>query len=134
MTDLWAARQTGDRIALLLPEPPSSNAYWRIARNRMYRTKVATDYKGVVESLCFFGKVRPFPGSVDVDVHWYRAKRRGDLDNRMKVLLDALKDHAFGDDVFVRRLTAEACDDQPRRARVEVVITPYTAREPAPLW
>lgn len=119
---------------LVLPEPPSSNRYWRMARGRLYRTKVATGYQGLVESLCFFGKVTGLSGAVSVDLHWYRKQRKGDLDNRIKVTLDALKGHAFGDDVLVRQITAEACDDQPRRARVEVVITPYTAREPTPLW
>lgn len=117
-------------IVLRLPEPPSANNYWTVARNRILRTSVASAYLDLVETICFIGKIRPLSGSVTIHVRWYRAKRIGDLDNRLKVVIDALKNHAFGDDVKVRRIIAEMTDDQPKQARVEIEVEPFVASEP----
>ena len=53
---------------------------------------------------------------------WYRDRRVGDIDNRIKPLLDALKDVAFGDDAQVQRLTMERIDAPTMAACMLVAI------------
>lgn len=119
---------------LTLPEPPSANDYYRIAGGRIYRTKAAKDFVQNVKTRMSIARVQPISGSVDLRFFWYRPARIGDLDNRNKILLDALKHGAFGDDAKVRRLMCEISDDQPRRARVEVQVIPFVASEPEELF
>lgn len=117
-------------IHLTLPVPPSGNRYWHLVRSRAGRTHhahtaEARRYLAEVRNRCMIARVRPISGDVEVSVVWWRAKRTGDLDNRLKVLLDSLGGHAYADDAKVRRITAEMRDDDPCGARVEVVIVPF---------
>lgn len=90
------------RISLTLPEPPSANRYWRVARGRPYLSAEARAYKLEVRALALRGGVRgvPFPKgqAVAVTLLWYRSRRAGDLDNRAKVALDALNGILWADD------------------------------------
>lgn len=86
-------------IEVTLPEPPSANRYYRHARGRTYRSAEATAYIARV-----FGLVRNSPmlsGPVRVTMTWYRSKKMGDLDNRAKVVFDALNGLVWGDDAQV---------------------------------
>lgn len=123
-----------EKILLTLPEPPSANDYYRIAGSRIYRTKAAKDYVADVKTRMSIARVKAIQGTVDLRFFWYRPARIGDLDNRNKILLDALKHGAFGDDAKVRRLMCEISDDQPRRARVEIQVIPFVASEPGELF
>lgn len=117
-------------IRLSLPEPPSANVYWRRAGTRLHRSQEAVAYIAAVESRVRLAGVRKITGAVELRFIWYRRKRTGDLDNRVKVLQDALRHGAFGDDGKVRRLICEMSDDQPTRPRVEVLVIPFVASEP----
>ena len=57
----------------------------------------------------------------------YRARRAGDLDNSLKVLLDALNGIAFEDDSQVVEIHARREED-PANPRVEVQIEPLGAK------
>jgi Holliday junction resolvase RusA-like endonuclease len=60
-------------------------------------------------------------GGVSVSLWVYRAAQRGDLDNRIKVLLDSLQGIAYKDDKQVRELHAFLEDDKDNpRVVVEV--------------
>ena len=120
-------------IRLSLPEPPSSNRYWRRAGLHLHRSTEATRYIAEVKARVAFAGITQIRGAVEVRFVWYRKKRSGDLDNRVKVTLDALQHGAFGDDGKVRRLICEMSDDEPTRPRVEVVILPFVASEPGAL-
>lgn len=121
-------------ILLTLPEPPSANDYYRVAGSRVYRTKAAKDYIQDVKTRLSIARVKAIEGTVDLRIFWYRATRIGDLDNREKILIDALKRGAFGDDAKVRRIMTEMSDDEPRKARVEVQVIPFVASEPGQLF
>lgn len=93
------------RIDLTLPEPPSSNRYWRIGRGRAHLSPEAKRYKEEVRlRALFYGGLRPgtvpfgSSTSIAVTLAWYRSKRMGDLDNRAKVALDALNGVLWVDD------------------------------------
>jgi len=120
-------------IRLSLPEPPSANRYWRRAGTHLHRSSEADAYIEEVKARVRLAGVRQIAGAVELRFVWYRRKRTGDLDNRVKVLQDALKHGAFADDGKVRRLVCEMSDDEPLRARVDVVILPFVASEPGAL-
>lgn len=84
---------------LTLPVPPSSNRYWRRGRNgqiyvseeaEAYRTQVARAVRKIV--------AEPLGGEIAFVVRWYRGERRGDLNNRIKILEDALRKALYVDD------------------------------------
>lgn len=121
-------------VTLTLPEPPSANDYYRVTGSRVYRTREAKAYVADVRTRMSIARVQKIAGSVDLRFVWYRPSRVGDLDNRNKILLDALKHGAFGDDAKVRRLMCELSDDEPRKARVDVQVIPFVASEPGALF
>ncbi len=61
-------------------------------------------------------------GPVSVNVRVYRPARRGDLDNCLKVLLDALKGIAFVDDSQVVHIHARRYEDKAN-PRAEVTVS-----------
>lgn len=105
-------------IKITLPEPPSANVYWRTgvrygkrdeqgnrgkARAQTFVSKKAEAFKENVFVECKKLGVRPLSGDVAVRIDWYRARRQGDTDNRVKPLFDALQGFAFHDDAQVQQ-------------------------------
>jgi crossover junction endodeoxyribonuclease RusA len=108
---------------LMLPYPPSTNRYWRNFRGQMRRSPEAVAYKDVVQILAIDAGFQPRVGCVAVDMllhpalpkdwekrqkkdrDWLLSVRRLDLDNAMKVALDALQGIAFENDRQVTRLS-----------------------------
>lgn len=140
-------------ITVTLPAPVSANVYWRtkvikgIAMTyvspeaRAFKAKVSAAFKDI-------GITQPIIGRVAVSVTMYphrpqdwekRARKLGsnwddgvrsiDLDNAIKVTLDAMKGVAFVDDVWVRRIEAERAEPDGE-ARVVVTITPLAVITP----
>lgn len=113
--------------AFTLPYPPSANNYWRTTRNgRTYVTHEARDYKATVAHVLAGSK--PLVDDVSVRINLYRPAKRGDLDNCLKVLLDALKGFAFVDDKQVTHLEARRHDDKAN-PRAELWVTPESSGE-----
>ena len=97
-------------IVLCVPVPPSANRYWRNFNGKTVVSQDARDYKDLVRALCF--QVNPFHGDVAVSLTVYRARKAGDLDNYLKVLLDALKGVLYFDDSAVTEIQAYREDDK----------------------
>jgi crossover junction endodeoxyribonuclease RusA len=117
--------------ALVLPFPPSANRYWRSVPGRgVLLSAEARRYKEDAGMVALAAGVRPVDGPVALTVTLYRPAKRGDLDNRIKVLLDALGGGiAYRDDSQVVELHAYRLDDKDN-PRVEVqVIRALTRRE-----
>jgi crossover junction endodeoxyribonuclease RusA len=93
-----------------LDYPPSANRYWRKFRNVIVKSKEARDYQAAVK-LRFAGR-KPMRGPVVVSLNVFRPKRTGDLDNTLKVLLDALKGVAYVDDSQIVELHAWRNEDK----------------------
>ncbi len=108
---------------LTLPYPPSTNRYWRIFRGHAVRSAEATAYKRAVSAVCIQAGVDLLSGPVALEVRLYRPRKSGDLDNRLKVLLDALQGHLYADDAQVVELHAFRQDDKAA-PRVELVLRP----------
>lgn len=105
--------------AVVLPLPPTGNLYWRHFRGRTVVSQEARVYRNAAKLRALTQGMRPLSGPVVVSVIVYRKRRVGDLDNSLKVLLDALRGVAFEDDSQVVELHARRCDD-PANPRVEV--------------
>lgn len=101
-------------MILALPYPPTANLYWRVIRGRPVKSKAARDYQTKVALLARAALgpgVRPLTGELKVSVNVYRPRRLGDLDNTLKVLLDALRGIAYEDDSQIVHIEARRADD-----------------------
>lgn len=103
-------------IRMVLPYPVSANRYWRIAQNRHYHSKEALAYRRDVALIALRGGyAKPYQGDVVVRLalcpeltrKGVASKTRLDLDNCMKVALDALQDVAFVNDKQIVELSAK---------------------------
>ena len=97
---------------LTLPVPPSANRYWRHFGTRVVKSKEAKLYiEGVWQLGTRHRKYRVEGGEVAVRVVWHRKRRSGDLDNRIKVFLDALAGIAYANDSQIAYQESERIDD-----------------------
>ena len=118
-------------MRLELPLPPSGNRYWRLFRGRLVRSSEATAYIELVRWR-FVGARQGPPQDAKQKLAivaglWMSG--RGDLDNRVKVLLDALQRVAYVDDKQVWSLEAHRFEARPSATRCEVFITPWVRTE-----
>jgi crossover junction endodeoxyribonuclease RusA len=77
-------------LKIMLPYPPSINSYYRTFRGRMLISKKGREYRvRVAEELI---GVSPVTGRVAVEIDVFPPdRRRRDLDNVQKALLDAIE-------------------------------------------
>lgn len=109
-------------MIVTLPIPPSANLYFRVWRGRAVTSHEARAYKQAAALAARAQGMRAITdGEVAVMVRVYRPTRRGDLDNRLKVLLDALRGVAYRDDSQVAALHATRLHDA-KNPRVEVEV------------
>jgi crossover junction endodeoxyribonuclease RusA len=88
----YAALQSrhGD-APLTLPWPPSINHYWRHARGKHYISAEGKAYRDTVRDVLAAGRAQTLSGRVAVTIVANPPDRRKrDLDNVLKALLDAL--------------------------------------------
>lgn len=140
-------------ITATLPWPVSANVYWRTRVVKgVAMTYVSAEAKAFKEQVGWLlraaGCTHPIEGRVAVSLTLYphrpldwekRMRKFGaawddsvrsiDLDNAIKVTLDALKGIAFEDDAWVRRIEAKRAEPDGE-ARVVVTITPIVTAQP----
>lgn len=100
---------------MLLPYPVSANLYWRNVHGRMIRSKEATAYKQVAALTAKACGVKLSNNPVEIHVKLHpKATKAGlasrtciDLDNSLKVAIDALNGVAYVDDKQVVKIVAE---------------------------
>jgi crossover junction endodeoxyribonuclease RusA len=112
------------QLNLSLPLPNSANTHWRHGRGVTYLSKQGRDYRYLVANAVKDANQPIMTGRLFVDVLIYpRDKRKTDIDNRLKPLLDALQHAgAFEDDSQIDRLYVERREIIPG-GKCEVVIT-----------
>jgi crossover junction endodeoxyribonuclease RusA len=111
-----------ESLTLVLPLPPSANRYWRSVNGRMLVSAQGRAYVETVAMLCAaLWKRAPLAGKVGLEVHVHM-DLRGDLDNRTKVLLDALQGSLYLNDSQVWDLRSVRQLDR-ERPRVEVTVS-----------
>lgn len=109
------------QLTFTLPYPPSANRYWRNVKGRMVVSANARAYKEEVGWMVKAKVKEPMPGDIYVRVRIFRPRKIGDLDNTLKVLLDALKGIVFIDDEQVVEIRANRFDDKAN-PRAEVTV------------
>lgn len=125
-------------MIVTLPLPPTANFYFRIWRGRAVTSEEARAYKRTAALSAKAQGLRPIiDGEVSVSLRVFRPTMRGDLDNRLKVLLDALRGIGYRDDSQIARIDAVQTVDA-KHPRVEVEIArlgapPKPANGPAVL-
>lgn len=120
-------------VKLRLPYPVSANRYWisfyapRAKRVFTGVTKEAEAFKEECGWLAKAAGVRvPFSGLVELHLRLIPENRVCmDLDNAMKVSIDALKGIVYEDDSQIYRIVAERGDADPTGKRLEVEVLPY---------
>lgn len=112
-------------VALTLPEPPSVNRIWKRKRNGgvYLAPSVAKFYAKAKEAAEFVGVVGvPFgEHPVKVTMRWYRSAKRGDLDNRTKIVADSLNGVLWVDDKQIVEWHLYRYD-APKNGRVELTV------------
>lgn len=101
-------------LVLTLNYPPSANRYWRCFRNRMVPSAAATAYKKHVQVVAQLAGVVLHNDSICVNIKLLpklTAKGKAskvllDLDNCLKVALDALQDVVIKNDNQVKEIHA----------------------------
>jgi len=87
-------------VRLELPYPPTVNTYWRANGNRRYISKAGVEFTQEVSLVVKMQKPKPFGDkqvAISVMIH-PRSKRKFDLDNTLKAILDALMKAGMYDD------------------------------------
>jgi crossover junction endodeoxyribonuclease RusA len=110
-------------FAVTLPYPPGTNHLYRTWQGRMLLSQVGREYKRTCQLLFWEAGVRPFRGPVGLEVTVYRPRKAGDLDGRLKALLDAMNGNVWIDDAQVVELHAYRKDDR-KNPRAEVRVWP----------
>jgi crossover junction endodeoxyribonuclease RusA len=142
-------------LIVTLPWPVSANVYWRTRVVRgVAMTYVSAEAKAfkaeVATALARAGITKPYLGRVAIGLTLYphrpqdwqkRMRKLGDawddgvrsidLDNAIKVTLDAMKGIAFEDDAWVRKIVAERAEPDGE-ARVVVTIVSLATFTPQP--
>jgi len=87
-------------INVMLPWPPSANRYWRNFKGRTIVSSEAKSFKDLVKALAYTWRAKPIYGRVKVVIYAFPPdKRVRDLDNLLKITIDAIKDAGlFPDD------------------------------------
>ena len=96
----------------------------------MVLSRDAKLYKNAVTLSALGQGIRePILGPCAVTIHWYRSRKSGDLDNRLKILLDALQGIAYQSDAQITELHAYRADAKAN-PRCEITIAPLPPQEP----
>lgn len=123
-------------MKLILPYPVSANRYWRTfaykakATGKAAAVTVVSDEAKTFKAECGWrakeaGIRTPLGGPIDIRVRLVPKNLVCmDLDNCLKVTLDALKGIVFEDDSQVYRILAERGDPDPAGSRLEVEVLP----------
>lgn len=113
-------------MTLELPFPPSVNHLWRRVGHRTVLSRDGREFRHSVLDVLSARGMRPIAGrlAVTIDVH-PPDRRRRDLDNALKALLDALQHGgAYHDDAQIDDLHIRRCECVPG-GRVYVRLVPH---------
>jgi Holliday junction resolvase RusA-like endonuclease len=117
-----SCRATPTGWLFTLPVPERTNAIWRSWKGR---TLVSAKHRQDKQAApAKFGRCQPLDGEVAVSITWYRARRAGDVDGRIKAALDLLRGIAYDDDRQVAELRIVRRDDPNEPARLDVLVEP----------
>jgi crossover junction endodeoxyribonuclease RusA len=124
-------------VKLRLSYPVSANRYWRTfayIERGTHKARAVTapsdEAKAFKEECGWLAKAAgvrvPFTGLIELHIRLIPENRVCmDLDNSLKVAIDALKGIVYEDDSQIYRIVAERGDADPTGKRLEVEVRPY---------
>ncbi len=87
-------------ITVILPWPPSVNHYWQACGHRRFIARAGVEFRDHVLARVG-GLYEPFEGAVKLKIEAYPPdRRRRDLDNLLKALMDSLQYAGVYEDDF----------------------------------
>ena len=125
-------------IEVTLPFPPSANHIWRWFRGRVVVSTEGKRFREEVYWLLRAAQVKPLDGAIvfHVEVH-PPDRRRYDLDNRLKTLIDACQHGGcYDDDNQIVHITAEKREPVPGGkavVRIDACRSRGETSDPAPV-
>ena len=112
-------------MTITVPVPPSANRWHRNVGGRMLLSSEARKYLAALPAIVAPQRVTLTSGTdLRVDVVWYRESKRGDVDKRGAILLDALQGIAYTNDAQIADYRIRRDDSDRRNPRMVVTITP----------
>lgn len=111
-------------VMFALPYPPSVNTYWRHRvfgrRPIVYVTDAGIQYREAVKNTIKLAE--PITGNLSVTVYLYPPdKRKRDIDNPLKALLDAMTHAgAWADDSQIKQLRVEMMAEVRGQALISI--------------
>ncbi len=96
---------------------PSVNRYWRHTKQgHHYISQEGREFKEKLQWMAKAKKVKPTSEAVELHLYWYCKKtcNGGDLDNRLKVILDALEGIVYKNDKQVVKIVAKKIMDSKK--------------------
>lgn len=106
---------------LTLPYPPSVNNLYATFRNRRIVSREGRAFKDRAAVVARAAGLELLDGEISVSVDVFRPRKAGDLDGRLKAILDCLTGVAWHDDKQVTHIVARRFDDK-LNPRAEVTI------------
>lgn len=107
--------------------PPTANLIWRNGRGHSYLSPKAAAFYEVVGYVVAGRSIPSDWEAVDVEIIVRTKQGRGDVDNRIKPVLDALTRARFWDDD--RRVGRVACQfARPGKEQTRVIVRPLASR------
>lgn len=113
-------------ITLTDISPPSVNQYWVRTKFGMCKSRRANAFIRTLHLLAFSKGMRPLDGYVSLGIIWTPVAQRGDIDNILKGILDALQGVAYHDDKQVNRLLVERREPQ-KHGKLQITVESYVA-------
>lgn len=117
---------SAELVRITLSEPPSANRYWRVVNGRPIVSHLARLYKAAAALSALAQGIRtPITEPCAVTLRWFRSRKSGDLDNRIKIVLDSLQGVLYVCDSQIVELHAYRADDKSN-PRVEITLSPIS--------
>lgn len=116
-------------LTITLPYPPSINRYWRAVAGRNILSRDGRSYRERAQIAMLTQRARKLTGRAVVEIVMHAAdRRRRDLDNICKPILDALvHGGALDDDEQIDDLRIVRGERDKDNPRVVVTLRPLTA-------
>lgn len=120
-------------LRVIIPGNPVPKGRPRLGNGFVYTPRETQRAEHTVKAHARRAGAKPMQGPISIELRFYReTKRRVDVDNMAKLVLDALNGVCWRDDDQIASLMATKAHD-PENPRTEIVVEAYPIPESHPL-